>query len=378
MKKRLVLRASVGALALLAAAGVLWILSLPLPPPPAIAPPIAPDEMDATIASLKPPKRARPLIAIVGVNEGTEVTDYLMPYGILRRADIADVLALSTKPGPVALYPALKVQAQATIGEFDAKYPEGADYVIVPAMHRDDDPAALQWIRKQAASGAIIIGVCVGARVVAEAGLLDGKQATTHWYSVEGMLENHPGIHHVRNRRYIVDRGVMTTTGITASMPMSLTLIQAIAGRDKAEAVARGLGIAHWDARHDSSAFSFTRPFALTALGNRLAFWNHERLGMELQPQVDEVSLALVSDAWSRTFKSRAVMYAESAEPQRSRNGLLILPDEVATSWPSEAQIPAIGETQPAKALNDGLSAIEQRYGKRTADFVAMQLEYPR
>jgi putative intracellular protease/amidase len=378
MKKQLVLRVSVGAIALLAAAGVLWILSLPSTPPPAIAPPIAQEETDAMIASLKPPKRARPLIAIVGVNEGTEVTDYLMPFGILRRADVADVLALSTKPGPVTLYPALKVQAQATIGEFDAKYAEGADYVIVPAMHRDDDPAVLQWIRKQAASGAIVIGVCAGAKIVAEAGLLEGKQATTHWYYVEGMLEKHPGIHHVRNRRFVVDRGVMTTTGITASMPTSLTLIQAIAGRDKAEAVARDLGIPGWDARHNSSAFRFTRPFALTALGNRLAFWNRERLGMELQPQVDEVSLALVADAWSRTYRSRAVMYAESEEPRQSRNGLLILPDEVATSWPSEALIPAIGETQPAKALNDGLNAIEQRYGKRTADFVAMQLEYPR
>ena len=66
----------------------------------------------------------------------------------------------------------------------------------------------------------------------------------------------------------VVDQGVTTTTGITASMPVSLTLIEAIAGRDKAEAVARDLGLTHWDARHDSGAFQFTRPFALTAIGN--------------------------------------------------------------------------------------------------------------
>ncbi len=376
MNKRLVSRVSLGALALFGVAGGLWIASLPPTPPPTVASPIAKDETDATIARIKPPRRARPLIAIIGVNEGTEVTDYLMPYGILRRADVAEVVALSTKPGPVTLYPALRVEAQATVAEFDAKNPEGADYVIVPAMHRDDDPAALQWIRKQAATGAIVIGVCVGATIVAEAGLLDGKRATTHWYYVKGMLGKHPDIQHVRNRRFVVDRGVMTTTGISASMPMSLTLIEAIAGREKAEAVARDLGIAHWDARHDSSAFSFTRSFALTALGNKLAFWNHERLGMELQPQVDEVSLALVADAWSRTFRSRAVMYAKSGEAQRSRNGLLILPDEIAASWPADTQLPAIAEAQPAKVLNDGLRAIGQRYGKLTSDLVAMQLEY--
>jgi hypothetical protein len=48
------------------------------------APPaIAQDERDATIAALKPPKRQRPLIAIIGINDATETTDYLMPYGIL-------------------------------------------------------------------------------------------------------------------------------------------------------------------------------------------------------------------------------------------------------------------------------------------------------
>lgn len=58
----------------------------------------------------------------------------------------------------------------------------------------------------------------------------------------------------------MVDQGVATTTGITASMPMSLTLIEVIAGRDKAEAVGRDLGFPDWDARHDSDAFQFTLP----------------------------------------------------------------------------------------------------------------------
>ena len=63
------------------------------------------------LTALKPPKRQRPLIAIVGINDATEVTDYLMPYGILRRADVADVVALATEPGSVTLYPALTRRA---------------------------------------------------------------------------------------------------------------------------------------------------------------------------------------------------------------------------------------------------------------------------
>ena len=92
----------VGALALLVAAGGAWILSLPPAPTIAAAPPIAEEEAEATLTALKPPKRRRPLIAIVGINDATEVTDYLMPYGVLRRSGVADVVLLATQPGPVS------------------------------------------------------------------------------------------------------------------------------------------------------------------------------------------------------------------------------------------------------------------------------------
>ncbi len=91
-RRRGVLIGIVGALVVLAAAGVGWLMSLPATPlghrnpQGAQASPIASDEHAATLAALKPPKRQRPLIAILGINEGTEVTDYLMPYGILRSA----------------------------------------------------------------------------------------------------------------------------------------------------------------------------------------------------------------------------------------------------------------------------------------------------
>ena len=56
-------------------------------------------------------------------------------------------------------------------------------------------------------------------------------------------LERSPSIAYVADRRMVTDQGVVTTTGITASMPMMLTLIEAIAGREKAESVARDLGL---------------------------------------------------------------------------------------------------------------------------------------
>jgi len=55
-----------------------------------------------------------------------------------------------------------------------------------------------------------------------------------------------------------------------------------------------------------------------------------------------------------------------------------IVPDQIGASWPAEHLLPAIGNRQPARALDEALQGIGARYGMRTADFVAMQLEYPR
>src|ERR1700716_4066696 len=98
MNWRLVLWSGLGAATLLVTIGGAWILTRPPAPAFAAAPPIAKEEADATIAALAPPKRARPLIAIVGVNDSSATTDYLMPYGILRRADVADVGGVGMKP----------------------------------------------------------------------------------------------------------------------------------------------------------------------------------------------------------------------------------------------------------------------------------------
>jgi putative intracellular protease/amidase len=243
-------------------------------------------------------------------------------------------------------------------------------------MSRDDDPAVLAWLRDQAETGAIVIGVCAGAKVVGAAGLLDGRRATTHWYYLEDLLERSPSITYVADRRMVADRGVATTTGITASMPMMLTLIEAIAGREKAESVARDLGLPAWDARHASGAFSLTRPFATTVLGNVLAFWNREELGIRLEPGMDEVSLVLAADAWSRTYRSRAVTFA--AAPTETRSGITVLPDRSTGTWTGGPLVPAIENRRPAEALDATLAAIADRYGAPTARVVAMQLEYPR
>ncbi len=371
----LTLRTAVAILLLGAVGFATWIALLPPHATARRMPPIAAAEEAGILSALAYRGSGRPVVAVVGINDATETNDYLMTYGILRRAGIADVVAVATGPGPVQLYPALKVMPDATIAEFDRRHPDGADYIVVPAMQPPDDPAALAWIRAQARKGAIVVSVCAGARVVAEAGLLDGRRATTHWYYLRGLERRHPAVRYVPDRRFVVDRGVATTTGITASMPMMLTLVEAIAGHAKAAATAHALGVERWDARHDSAAFRLDRPFVLTVMRNRLAFWRHETFGIALQPGVDEVSLALTADAWSRTYRSRAVTFSDQAEVA-TRGGLRIVPDRTGTQWPASRTV-AVGDLPPMQALDRMLGLIAVRYGADTASIVAMQLEYP-
>ncbi len=245
-------------------------------------------------------------------------------------------------------------------------------------MDPHDDPDALGWIRRQAEKGATIVSVCAGATVVGAAGLLDGRRATTHWYFLKQLRDETSTVRYVADRRLVVDDAVATTTGITASMPMMLTLIEAIAGRSKAEAVARDLGVKQWDARHASEAFKLTRPFATTVLANVMAFWSREELGIRLEPGMDEVSLALVADAWSRTYRSNATSYAGSPDAVVTMTGIRVVPDRAGLDWPQGLRVSTFPDRKPADALDLVLDAITARYGDSTTGVVAMQLEYPR
>ncbi|RWC52810.1 hypothetical protein [Mesorhizobium sp.] len=74
--------------------------------------------------------------------------------------------------------------------------------------------------------------------------------------------------------------------------------------------------------------------------------------------------------------KRGALTFAGNADALESLSGIRIVPDR--TGWPASGMLAPVGDRrQPAKALDETLRAIAVRYGARTADFVAMQLEYP-
>lgn len=330
---------------------------------------------DRTIEAMKPPKRSRPVVAVLGDNRGTEAIDFLVPYGVLKQSGAADVFAVGMTPSKLQLRPALAIQPHMTIKELDARYPNGADYVVVPAMVDHEAPEIIAWIRAQAAKGATIVAICAGAEILAHAGLLRERKATTHWASVRTMLKVEPAVQWQPHRRYVADRGIVTTTGVSAAMPVSIALVEAIAGRERAVAVARDLGVDDWGTSHNSGAFDLGASF-WTGIGNKFAQWGVEELGIPVANGVNDIGLALTADAWSRTYRSQAVTVAH-ARQIRTRFGLELFVDRHSAKGIS-SMLPTVNGQHPAKLLDRTFDQISARYGTATTKLVAIQLEHER
>ena len=343
------------------------------------APPAASPDAAEHVAPYRPrPGHERPLVAVVGHNAGTELVDFLVPYGVLRRSGVAEVVSVATGPGPIQMRPGLTLQADETIDQFDEGHAQGADYVVVPAvlMENRADPKLLRWLQGQAANGAIVVSICDGALVVAEAGLFKGHRATGHWATQSMRETEYPDTRWLKNVRYVDDGAVISSAGVTAALPLSVALVEAIGGRDAAKALAQQLGLDRWDSAHASEGFHLgLQDIAIYARNRWLSV--HDEIELPVANGVDEIALALTADALGRTMRTRVSATAASVGPVRSQGGITILPKLPSGPSAGWMQQPLVS-AEPARALDQTLSDITERYGRATADFVRLQLEYPR
>jgi putative intracellular protease/amidase len=376
MRKSLIILACLG---LFTAASV-WATSVP---PSPLAEDTGPVPTNSEKIAAYQPRfgRDRPLVAIVGENSATELTDFVIPYGILAEAGIADLVTVATSPGPLTMRPALRLRPDTTIGGFDGRFPQGADYVIVPAVVKQEDPALLAWIRDQAATGSTIVSICDGAFVVANTGLMNGHRATAHWATLGHRRDHYPDVTWVENRRYVADGKIVSSAGISAAIPTSLALVEAIAGRAKATAVAAELGAPDWSTRHNSQVFAPRFGHNLTALATTM-FINpkarrQESIGVPIAGGADEIALALTADAYSRTGLSKAYSVASSTDPVRTRHGLTILPDLTGGQVQSAARLVPLPNVPAGAQLDAALAGIGRDYGRLAAFAVALDFEYP-
>jgi transcriptional regulator GlxA family with amidase domain len=175
----------------------------------------------------------------------------------------------------------------------------GADTIIVPGwsgLREAPPPALLEALRAAHARGARLVGLCVGAFVLAEAGLLDGRQATTHWLWVSEFVRRYPQVHCNPKVLYVDDGDVLTSAGAAAGIDCCLHLLRTWYGSDVASKVARRMVL---PPHRQGSQAQYVEP--------------------SLQPRVDGEGLAVVLD-WARQNLSQPLgVDALAAQARMSR-----------------------------------------------------------
>ncbi|MFG2141261.1 GlxA family transcriptional regulator [Streptomyces sp. NPDC048650] len=115
--------------------------------------------------------------------------------------------------------------------------------LLVPGGNgtRSPDPRLIDWLRTHAPRARRKVSVCSGAFLLAEAGLLDGRRATTHWAVCDVLARRFPAVRVDPEPIYVRDGDIVTSAGVTAGIDLALALVEEDLGRDLALTVARHL-----------------------------------------------------------------------------------------------------------------------------------------
>lgn len=146
------------------------------------------------------------------------------------------------EPGPVASSSGVMLLAEPlSDAPLDTVMAAGGD----GTRQAKDCPATQDWLRAASARARRTTSICSGAFLLAEAGLLDGRRATTHWSRSADFARRYPAVTLEPDRIYVRDGDVWTSAGITAGIDLSLALIGEDLGEDVARAVAQQLVVYH-------------------------------------------------------------------------------------------------------------------------------------
>lgn len=205
-------------------------------------------------------------IAVV-LYPGFTALDFIGPYESLRNVPDAEVRFVWHEPGPVAADSGvLLVGATHSFDETPSP-----DVILVPGgpatMEHARDERVLEWLRRADETSTWTTSVCSGSVLLAAAGLLEGRRATSHW-SCLPVLKAY-GVTPVGDERIVHEGKLVTAAGVSAGLDMGLWLTGQIAGEARAKAIQ--LVIEYdpqppFDSGHLSKASAATKALATAAL----------------------------------------------------------------------------------------------------------------
>jgi transcriptional regulator GlxA family with amidase domain len=148
-----------------------------------------------------------------------------------------EIKMVGERPGAVA-----SAQGPASVVDYDFAGAPAFDLLLIPGGFGTraelENPAMLDFLRRQAAHAEIVMTVCTGSALLARAGLLDGRRATTNKMFFAWVAEQGPKVRWVREARWVDDGKFVTSSGVSAGMDMALAVIARLFGPEVAGNVA--------------------------------------------------------------------------------------------------------------------------------------------
>ncbi|WIM87381.1 DJ-1/PfpI family protein [Candidatus Mycobacterium wuenschmannii] len=209
-------------------------------------------------------------IAIV-VYPGFTALDFIGPYEVLQRVPGAEIRFVWHETGPIAAESGvLLIGATHTLAETPSP-----DIVLVPGgmstVEHSRDETLLDWVRQAHRTATWTASVCSGSLILATAGLLEGKRATSHW-GVLPLLKT-LGVNAVGDERVVHEGNIVTCAGVSAGIDLGLWLAGQIAGEERAKAIQ--LSIEYdpqppFDSGHMSKASATTKALATAGMAREV------------------------------------------------------------------------------------------------------------
>lgn len=197
----------------------------------------------------------------------------------------------------------LSVLSEGCYTEID--YP--IDTLIVTGTTRyleaDQKDELIEWLKVQAKAVRRICSVCSGAFILAEAGILNGKKATTHWYKNEELAQSYPLVDVQIARIFIKDGNVYTAAGITSGMDLALALLEEDLGQSFALHIARWLVLY---LKRPGNQYQFSAYLDNKSIGNptirEVCEWTVEHLHKDLTVETLSEQAAMSPRNFARVF----------------------------------------------------------------------------
>jgi transcriptional regulator GlxA family with amidase domain len=209
-------------------------------------------------------------IAIV-LYPGFTALDFIGPYESLRWLPDTDVRFVWHEPGPIAADSGVLVVG-ATHSFSETPSP---DVILVPGgfttMEHARDEKVLDWLRRAHETATWTASVCSGSVILAAAGLLDGKRATSHWAALSALKAL--GIEQVGDERIVHEGDVVTCAGVSAGIDLGLWLAGQIGGEGRAKAIQLSMEYdpqPPFDSGHMSKASASTKATATALMSKDL------------------------------------------------------------------------------------------------------------